>query len=106
MLDDFNREPIALISPPSLTCGRAHMRRLLIGMRTIFLAFAMAFGLSAGSAQAQNWQGFYAGIHTGYGWGEAKGALGYDDPAFPGVTAADIFDPVNRKADIDGWLGG
>jgi outer membrane immunogenic protein len=53
-----------------------------------------------------SWTGFYVGVHGGYGWGKAHGTLGYDDPAFPGVTAADIFPAITGSADVEGAIVG
>lgn len=57
-------------------------------------------------APVATWTGFYIGGHGGWGTGDFKGDLGYNDPAFPGFSAADIFDQVNHKASADGFIAG
>jgi outer membrane immunogenic protein len=73
---------------------------------TILAALAMATPAAAQDGPA-NWSGLYVGAHGGWASSSTSGTLGYNDAAFPGFTAADIFNPVERDlSDADGWLGG
>lgn len=77
-------------------------------LRTITIAAALAATVTA-TAQAEGpkaWSGLYIGAHGGAVWGSSTGTLGYDDAAFPGVTAADIFADTKREFDFKGWSGG
>lgn len=72
----------------SLFCG---------AVAALFLT-APAFANGAGT-----WNGFYAGVHGGYAWGEWNGPLHYDDAhLFPSLD----FDDSKRTIDGDGWLVG
>jgi outer membrane immunogenic protein len=61
----------------------------------------------AATIVAQNWSGFYAGIHAGYAWGSGNTDIGIVDPA--GIAqlaaAAGVF-PVNYQFRREGVLGG
>ncbi len=55
---------------------------------------------------ALSWSGFYFGPSFGFGWGSARGDLGYNDPAFPGVGASDVFASPGQSFSTDGLIAG
>lgn len=79
-------------------------------MRTLIapvFAAVSVLALPAAAQDAPDWSGLYVGAHGGWASSSTSGALGYNDPAFPGITAADVFGSVDRDLiDADGWLGG
>jgi len=74
---------------------------------SVFVA-AMALTLPAAAQDAPaDWSGLYIGLHGGWASSSTSGALGYNDAAFPNITAVDVFGSVDRDlSDADGWLGG
>lgn len=70
---------------------------------------ALVFAATIVDARAEPagpWTGFYIGVHGGQVAAAEAGTLGYNDPAFPGITAADIFASTSRSIKATGWLGG
>lgn len=60
-------------------------------------AASLLAAISATSAQAQDWQGFYVGAHTGYGFGDV-------DQPYGAVGGPFIFSQASP--DVDGWIYG
>lgn len=58
---------------------------------TVSSAASAADAVAAGVPSAEYWNGLYAGVHAGYGWGRARNV--------------DASGPDSYR-DIDGWLGG
>src|SRR5262245_1794313 len=72
--------------------------------KRIAVAAAALFVLVNGALvddQQPPWAGFYVGGQGGQLLNaRVSGNLGYNDPAFPGIGAADLFSPVGRQADL------
>lgn len=64
---------------------------------SIIAAAVAALAASAGSASAQDWQGFYVGAHTGYTDGEADQP--YSNPGGP-------YSFTQDASDVSGWIYG
>ena len=79
-------------------------------------SMALAVALAAGQAEAAEedwvWSGGYFGAQGGTLLrSRVSGALTYNDPAFPGVTAANLFSDTSRQIDLSksalaGWQFG
>lgn len=67
--------------------------------RTSIIAAAVAaLAASAAPAAAQDWTGFYAGAHTGYGFGDVDQPYG---------NVGGPFDQTDQDApEVDGWIYG
>lgn len=90
------------------------MKSLSVALTIVGLMASSAYGadlsrplpVKAPEHVAPTWTGFYIGGHGGWATGKAEGDLGYNDPSFPGVSAADVFSPVHRSINVDGFLAG
>ena len=79
--------------------GGAEVMRVRIAAAAAALVALMNGALA--DDQQPPWAGFYVGGQGGQLLNaRVSGNLSYNDPAFPGIGAADLFSPVSRQADL------
>src|SRR5215831_2324132 len=97
-------EPSRPAGVGGITAGGNSLWRAGVMRKRIAVAAAALFVLVNGALaddQQPPWAGFYVGGQGGQLLNaRVSGNLGYNDPAFPGIGAADLFSPVRRQADL------